>query len=44
MKTKIIDNNGIVSFDSISSEEDLKLPATVSETIDEDDLLAELDK
>ena len=25
MATKIIDNNGIVSFDSISSEEDLKL-------------------
>ena len=25
MATKIIDNNGIVSFDSISSEHDLKL-------------------
>jgi hypothetical protein len=30
MATKIIDNNGIVSFDSISSEEDLKLRPRIS--------------
>ena len=30
MTTKIIDNNGIVSFDSISSEEDLKLKPRIS--------------
>ena len=30
MATKIIDNNGIVSFDSISSEEDLKLRPWIS--------------
>ena len=30
MTTKIIDNNGIVSFDSISSEEDLNLKPKIS--------------
>jgi len=30
MATKIIDNNGIVSFDSISSEEDFKLRPRIS--------------
>ena len=30
MATKIIDNNGIVSFDSISNEEDLKLRPRIS--------------
>lgn len=30
MATKFIDNNGIVSFDSISSEEDLKLRSRIN--------------